>query len=41
MLLLQVMVVAIFNPISTIIDCLMIIIDVNHAIGDGRNIQAQ
>ena len=40
MLLLQVLRVAIFNPINTIMDSL-IIIDVTHAMDDGRNIQAE
>ena len=40
MLLLQVLRVAIFNPIKTIMDSL-IIIDVTHAMDDGRNIQAE
>ena len=40
MLLLQVLRVAIFNPINTIMDSL-IIIDKTHAMDDGRNIQAE
>ena len=40
MLLLQVLRVAIFNPINTIMDSL-IIIDVTHAIDYGPNIQAE